>query len=276
MFELPDAKRVRREEVFTSDHESDSEITPGVADESTRAKLNERLSSLLSLNINLPPPVQEDTPMGDAEVNEKEEEEEFAFRLFSTSTPSAAVVLVKKEEEIPSDGREIPFKPRPLDYYIRPELSPEQKAQFEYSAVTAEDVKTIAQQRAWGLEVPWRVTKISVVTSTPKPGSGEVRADGEGKKKKTRPGKKKRIVLRIEAKKKKEEEEKRRQKKEQKKAALATDAEKEEALKAKKARLNRERKLKRRQKAREEKAARIAANGGVDDGKGGGSDSDSE
>lgn len=283
MFEPPDAKRVRREDAFDVYNEADEDISLAVVvDDTTRAKLNERLSSLLSLNINLP----EDTPMTDAAAEqdkpEEKEEEEFAFRLFSTST-SQAVVLVKKTESdgYTEPGQEVPFRPRPLSHYIRPALTPSQKAAFDFAAVSAQDVKKQASARAWGLEVPWRVTKITVMSSSRQPRTGDqatttttTTAEGgeESAKKKTRPGKKKRIVLRAAEKKRKEEEEKKRLKKEKQKNL---SADKGEALKAKKARLNRERKLKRRQKAREEKAARAAAGGAVSEsGSGSGSDSD--
>lgn len=156
------------------------------------------------------------------------------------------MVLVPEEEEKPYTGPAI--SQRPLSHYIRGELSAHEREQFAHAAVTGRDVLAWAGRRAWGLEVPWRVTKISVVANQKGLVDGQQRvggADKEKKKKKKRLGKKGRIVLRKREKVKKE-------------AAAAAEKQKttkEEHLKEKKKRLNREKKLKRRQKEREKKAA---------------------
>ncbi|KAK4162772.1 hypothetical protein QBC43DRAFT_173599, partial [Cladorrhinum sp. PSN259] len=271
MFELPDAKRVRREDLYDSVSDREDAAGPeheeaAVEDAELRAKLNARLSSLLSANLKIPPTGGDgDVSMADAgaearqattnggdDERQEAEEAEFDFRLFSTSAPSQKVVLAAKEEEAATGG-DVPFARRPISHYIRGELSAEEKEQFQLSAVSAQDVFAAASQRAWGFEVPWRVTKITVFAKKPgQPVVGTAVSAEDKKKKKTRPGKKTRIVLRIREKAKKEEMEKKKaeQKKKQNQAIS-----KEEHLKEKKKRLNREKKLKRRQKEKEKKAA---------------------
>ncbi|KAK4228213.1 hypothetical protein QBC38DRAFT_415066 [Podospora fimiseda] len=264
MFELPDAKRVRREDLYD---DSDRDATPEAAEKDIelRQKLNERLSSLLAIDLNVSSTTkQEDDDDVAPPENDEKEEAEFDFRLFSTSTPSQKVVIKTKEEEgLGSTGGEVPFARRPISHYIRGELTKEEKEKFRLAAISAQDVFAMASQRAWGFEAPWRVTKITVVG---KKGVGQQPVFGtavEEKKKKTRPGKNKRIVLRIKEKKLKEEMERKKAEMEKKQSQLMS---KEEHLREKKKRLNREKKLKRRQKEKEKKAA-AGGGGGGDDGK---------
>ncbi len=118
------------------------------------------------------------------------------------------------------------------------------------------------EKRAWGLEVPWRVRTIRV-TSLPKPSkskskpagtaseiASEVRLDAvigvevsEEGKKKTKPSKKRRIILREKARKRSAAEEARRK--------IAES--KEEAEREKKTRRNREKKVKRKMKEKAKK-----------------------
>ncbi|KAK1776493.1 hypothetical protein QBC45DRAFT_419305 [Copromyces sp. CBS 386.78] len=327
MFEIPDAKRVRRDELFGSGA-SDRGSSPDTADEAeAEAKaqlLNAKLSSLLSLKFEFDDgsakddeataakestkaPVKqpeltkkeeketkqtsqdddessssgdesdsdEDTPMKDQPPQEQEEDgaAEFEFRLFSTSAPQKIVLPCKDEEE---GAGETVIADRPLSYYIRGELAPEQQEQFRAAAVTSQDILNWAKQRAWGLEVPWRVKRI-VVTVKGKKAEGVAAAttqhgqvqpeDGEQqKKKKKRLGKKGRIAMRIKEKVRKEKEE----------AEQKQKMTKEEHLKEKKKRLNREKKLKRRQKEKEKKMAGKAGSSVGDAMSAVGQDSDSE
>ncbi|AEO56227.1 hypothetical protein MYCTH_2300915 [Thermothelomyces thermophilus ATCC 42464] len=209
---------------------------------------------------------------------------EFEFRLFSTpaGAPAPATTsgtgagasapppqkVVQKVVLLPDDEAEAPFDgpaiaPRPLSHYIRGELSEREREQFRRAAVTGREVLSWAAQRAWGLEVPWRVTRVTVSVGSgsaqgSRLGGGGTRGEDPGvvevegrrkKKKKTRPGKKRRIVLR--------KREKIRREKEAEAERLRMS--KEEHLREKKKRLNREKKLKRRQKEREKKMAARAA-----------------
>ncbi|KAL2132321.1 hypothetical protein VTI74DRAFT_3957 [Chaetomium olivicolor] len=278
MFELPDAKRVRREELYDSASDRSSPERETEEDAAVREELNARLSNLLSLDLGAAtaPP----SPTGPEAANEPhpaesdeagggqngDGEEVFEFRLFSTSD-SQKVVLAPEEEEAKFDGPAI--SQRPISHYIRGELTPAEREQFRYAAVTGQDILAWAKQRAWGLEVPWRVTKITVVAKTGKGAAAGQKQPGEdaaGTKKKTRPGKKRRIVLRKREKAKKQAEV----------AAEKQKMSKEEHLREKKKRLNREKKLKRRAKEREKKLAAKGAAGGGDAAAASGSDGGSD
>ncbi|EGS17221.1 uncharacterized protein CTHT_0065390 [Thermochaetoides thermophila DSM 1495] len=315
LFELPNAKRVRREELYDSDRPSSPEVD-GLEAELLRAQLNARLSGVLSFRVPTPSPPppppppaptanetqhskrQQQQQQQQQQEEEEEEEEEgeegednddddasssssfpsspldsnpqpppqppqrrdssleiFSFRLFSSAPPQKVVLPADDDPAAGYTGP--PIKPRPLSYYIRGELTPEQKAQIQHAAVSGRDVLTAARQRAWGLELPWRVTTIRVAvggtpgkagtTSTSRGAAQTIAAveEGEGdgqekkKKKKCRPGKKTRIALRKRDQKRRVEE--------------AKKLSKEEYLREKKKRLNREKKLKRRAKEKEKK-----------------------
>ncbi|KAK0719762.1 hypothetical protein B0H67DRAFT_486101 [Lasiosphaeris hirsuta] len=248
MFELPDSKRVRRQDLYDSAFERHS--SPEGDDEGKaeiRAKLNARLSNLLSLGPIEVGNVGHDAAVdGVDEANDQPQDEgEFEFRLFSTSGPSQKVIIAAEETH-----QGPPISERPISHYVRGELAPEEKARLQFSAVSGSDVVAESKRRAWGLEVPWRVTRIAISADRRKgKQSGERIAVREGAPEESqgrkRPGKKRRITLRIKEKAAKE--------------TAATKAKqlmtKEEHLREKKKRLNREKKLKRRKK---EKEARMA------------------
>jgi hypothetical protein len=194
----------------------------------------------------------------EGEEQQQQQEEAFAFRLFSTSAPSQKVVLPSQDDElyVPSAR---PIAPRPLSHYIRGPLTPLQQEQFRLAAVAGREVvRRARKERAWGLEVPWRVVTVRITADTGADAgaaSAKVGAEGEegseepgstmSKIKKRRPGKKRRIVMRKREKAKREVEA-------AKERSLVT---KEEHLKEKRKRLNREKKLKRRRKEKEKKMA---------------------
>lgn len=276
---------MRREDLYDSGSDRGGAFEPGETEEDAelRAELNARLSSLISLNLitppaggdegvfvvdTEPPPVakkdeQEESDKAPTQTQAEAEEAEFAFRLFSTSAPSQTVVLASKDQDVAS-GEDVAFARRPISHYVRGELSAQEKEQFQLAAISAQDVLAAASQRAWGLEVPWRVTKITVAA---KKGAQPVvgpAVEAPDKRKKTRPGKKRRIVLRIRDKKKQEEMGKKKAQLEKRQSQMMS---KEEHMREKRKRLNRERKLKRRQKEKEKKAAAGIEGGNEDDGK---------
>jgi hypothetical protein len=296
MFELPNAKRcvqfvsptfhkpwiltvishgsVRREELYDSSSERNSSPDPeeeAIAAE-LRAKLNAQLSNLISLDLSMPL----SAPHNEADINNTESHDRgeaapaFEFRLFSSSAantaapPPKVVLLPDDEVEQPYTGPAI--SQRPPSYYLRGELPPQEREKLLLSSVTAEQVRAWASQRAWGLELPWRVTRITVGRKeaaavmgaaaaagilVPAPKGQEEDGDTEKRKKKTRPGKKTRIARRKREKARKAAQE----------ALERQRLSKEEHLREKKKRLNREKKLKRRQKEREKKAAARAGAG---------------
>jgi hypothetical protein len=259
---------VRRDELYNDNSEGEDESHNGEEDAGIRAKLNERLSRMISLDLE-PQIEDEPEPM-------EEDEPELEFRLFSTSAPK---VVVRDDEEAEGDGGII--SARPMEFYLK-DFSSGEREQIRQVAVDYADIIREAQQRAWGLEVPWRVTKITMKAGKPtsftlspqkpqsKNKSKQKLAQDEEPGKRKRPGKKRRIMLRI---KEKERLEKERTRKEKEEAMEKQRMTKEEHLKEKKKRLNREKKLKRRQKEKEKKMATKGESGGADGaGDGGGND----
>lgn len=267
---------MRRDELYNDNSEGEAESYSIVEDAGIREKLSERLSRMISLDLApqmevQPEPMQEDEP-------------ELEFRLFSTSAPK---VVVRDDDETGGEGGII--SARPAEFYLK-DFTPEEREGFRQVAVDYADIIREARQRAWGLEVPWRVSKITVKAGRPtsftvsqqkkpqsKSKSKQKPAQEEEPGKRKRPGKKRRIILRT---KEKERLEKERIRKEKEEAMEKQRMTKEEHLKEKKKRLNREKKLKRRQKEKEKKMATKGENDGGDeahgggDGEGSGSDTD--
>lgn len=270
---------MRRDELYDSSSDAGSRShVDAEEDAEVRAKLNERLSSLLGLDLSASAPTFEhkeserpgDKPLrvrrqqqaqeegdDDDDDEKKEGEEEFEFRLFSTSSKSAApakVILAASDDEDAPQGEGAFIVPaRPASYYVAGAPTPEQLERYRWAAVAGEDIILGARKRAWGLERPWRVIRLTV---PPKSLAGLLPAQalplvhpsdgGEpAVAKRKRPGKKRRIATRIKAKAEKEKRE----------AEDKNKMTKEEHLKEKKKRLNRERKLKRRAKEKEKKLA---------------------
>jgi len=272
MFEVPDAKRyvgesstcevqcrltlcgsVRREDLYNSDSEEGS-TTPEPEQNAARAKLNASLSSFISIDLPDLTTLQEFAPE-DAKgsiANEGDEQPEFEFRLFASSKgPATKVVLTTAQDDLIANSAGTVVSERPLSCYLRGDLSAEERERFLLAAVSGSEVIKRSKERAPGLELPWKLTRISMSAAEIKPlleaekarltGAAERLKDLEGRRK--RPGKKGRVVLRKREKVTKEKE--------------AADAKlkmtKEEHLKEKKKRLNREKKLKRRVKEKEKK-----------------------
>lgn len=124
----------------------------------------------------------------------------------------------------------------------------EARRRIEAAARSGEEVLRLSAGRAWGLEVPWRVKVLRVVGQKAVAG-GDIRvetvdADVDGVGKRTKPGKKRRILLRERKKKVDAVAEQRRRETESK----------EMTEREKKSRRNREKKLKRRAKEKAKKA----------------------
>ncbi|KFY35833.1 hypothetical protein V494_05558 [Pseudogymnoascus sp. VKM F-4513 (FW-928)] len=276
MFDLPDAKRVRRDDLYNSDDGGNEEAASPIDD--SRAKhLQDQLAQLYGpITI----PAQDPVAPGGAEPSPdappaEAEDETFEFRLFAptakaaapntdtSSTPEVAptqrIILSNSDDEDVGDGAfTVPH--RRLSWYIATPATGTRKAQFEEAAVSAETVRRESEQRAWALEKPWRVTiirtgstPISQSAAAPSAKSIDAQAvDGDGKTKRTKPNKRQRIVIRIRERalsEKLEAERLRRAREEEEKASRgAEDAEKRTAR-------NRERKIKRREREKRKKAA---------------------
>jgi hypothetical protein len=257
--------RVRRDELYGSGSDGEEAARDQVGDAATKAKLSERLSRMFSLDMEQPElrnGGEADEVLPDAPpAADRQHEPEFEFRLFSTAGPAPRVMVAEKDEH-EGDGGIIASRPR--SFHLRDGFTEEERERFRQVAVSYSDIVHGARQRAWGLEVPWRVTRIAVSSSTSQDGSKrKINAGEPGKRK--RPGKKRRIALRI-----KEKERKAKEEEEQKHRIT-----KEEHLREKKKRLNREKKLKRRQKEKEKKmAGKSGGEGGQGNDSSSGSDSE--
>ncbi|KAI5461164.1 hypothetical protein BGZ63DRAFT_385117 [Mariannaea sp. PMI_226] len=268
MFEVPEAKRVRRADLDVWSDAGDQSESEGY-DAELQARLNAQIARSLGITQDFVQPAPaaveaklshstkaeatmiESSDEGGNDTSGKMEdetdagEEEFAFRLFSTTQPTQKVVL---EEDAGPTGDGTFTTKRPLSYYVASHLTEAQRQQYLMAAVTGEDVLERSKDRSWGFEMPWKVTRIAI-TRKGKPGESTtlvVKEDAATRKR--RPGKKQRISLRRRAK-----------AKEEKKKALEQKAlEKEDHIKEKKKRLNRLKKLRRRAK---NKDAKLVADG---------------
>jgi len=241
----------------------DASDDKGRGEEALRAKLAAHMAR--SLEFALPPPAGvDDTPRrGDDGLEastdqQAAKEDEFEFRLFSTASASKVLLPPEVGPGAGADGHEAEaVRLRPVTFYVPGPPDEASWGRFRAAALSGEEVLAMSKQRCWGLEVPWRVTKVTAskkdLRALADAGGGpetivmddsssgdEGKQDGAQKRK--RPGKKRRIALRT------------KDKAEKEKAALQMS--KEEHLREKKKRLNREKKLKRRQKERDKKAAK--------------------
>ncbi|CZR60288.1 uncharacterized protein PAC_10184 [Phialocephala subalpina] len=268
MFDVPDAKRVRRSDLTTRSQSASP--TPSSPDPSLEKEFQAQLAALYGPIPSTSTPLSNVTADQDDEA-EDAKKQEFEFRLFSsaptnTTTADRAVqkiVLNDSESEEGDGSREGRFlRPRPRSYYFATPASEERRKEYTLAALSGDQILNLSKTRAWGLEVPWRVKVLKVASSTKiKPASTStsslepairIEAQDEDQAqagKKTKPGKKRRIILR-EKKRKKEAAEEGRKKREE---------EKEAAEREKRTRRNREKKVKRKLKEKAKKAG--AGNG---------------
>ncbi|KAG6045248.1 hypothetical protein E4U39_002568 [Claviceps sp. Clav50 group G5] len=262
MFDLPDAKRVRREDLDGSDAQSWSDGANDTIDTALEARLNAQIAKSLGLDspkdtsqtalrrqISSPLP-RSQSPAQDDEPRDNDAGE-FEFRLFSSRLPTK--VTLEDDSAPPQEGGLA--HPRPPSFYLANHISPALQNEYRFAAVSGEDVLLQSHRPSWGMAYPWKVTRIVVTrkakgkssnTSTRVDADADADADAdmEGQKRqRKRPGKKKRIAERktMQALKEKNQMETKR----------ALD--KEEQLKEKKKRLNRIKKLRKRAKNKEMK-----------------------
>lgn len=254
MFEEPQAKRIRRSEVF-EDAESDSseeEVTDTTTIKDIQNSIglayhfdydlveNESGKITKFAHIQIDEPIHEDSLPN---------EEAFEFRLFSAKKPSdeantsTATELVSQKINIrsptpdkPSDGRFI-NPHRPLSYYL---ASDPPTPDIAAAAVSGDEILESSQCPWPGMQLPWRVThlpnaKMSALRPRKSDVSSALKADSRDKRK---PNKRRRILLRT-----------------RERAKDEKTKEKEAHLREKKTRLNREKKIKRKAKEKAAKAA---------------------
>ncbi|KAF7957849.1 hypothetical protein EAE96_003418 [Botrytis aclada] len=252
MFDLPDAKRVRRSDLYTRSSSSSPE-PPSPIDPDVSTRFHEQLASLygpISLhscateNALNPEPIN-DSPHSPPLEDDQDRAEEFDFRLFS-NVKEGKIVL--KEEAI--DKGVFVVQERDKSYYFTGPIEGQPKEEYAIAAISGEDVLKGREKRYWGLEVPWRVRVVKIgVSGQKKLGSNGlgVKNSSHGEKKR-KLGKKMRILMR----------ERRRTIEAQEQAMTREKESKEEADKERRARKNREKKVKRKAK---EKALKAAAGG---------------
>ncbi|KAG6014971.1 hypothetical protein E4U41_004722 [Claviceps citrina] len=284
MFDIPDAKRVRREDLDDDDSsaaggDSWSAGADGMAiDTELQARLHAQIAKSLGFGFDAPDASKapDQTPRScskrgpdeddehDADADSHAGELEYEFRLFSSRRP-AKVTLEDDEAATARQGGLV--QPRPPSFYAAGSIPERLKSEYRFAAVSGEEVLVRSRRPPWGMAYPWKVTSIGVVvvtrgvpTPTPTPACIRVehaRGQEESRPGRTRPGKKRRIAERRRA-----GAERERQEAERKRAV-----DKEEHAKEKKKRLNRFKKLRKRAKNKEMKAG---GGGEGDDGDGDG------
>ena len=227
---------VRRSALVDNDGMAQDELEPGV-EKAMRARLAELVGPLPALSPG---------PLSDAD-HENGDEQEFEFRMFS----GGAHKIVLREDEGMGDGAFVNLRD-PRIFAVPPAVG-QRKAEFDHTAMTGEEVMEGSRRRAWGLEVPWRVTVLKVTGSPTSQVTNIVvnvaRENATGKK--TKHNKKRRIILRERAKKAEELA----------RCAMLEKQNREEADKEKRSRKNREKKLKKRAKDKAIKAVGIVTTG---------------
>ncbi|KAK7626089.1 hypothetical protein IWX49DRAFT_494112, partial [Phyllosticta citricarpa] len=245
MFELPEAKRVRRDELHSPASSPRSSPDPDLTD-LFRAQLESRIELVDAQPQGV---VQQAHGAND----EGSEEEELEFRLFAGPTksgggdagPTAQKIRINSPDLENAEGGFV--KPnRPDSYYFTGVPSEELRRQLESTAVTGDQVTRWARQKWPGRALPWKVQTISLDKKAMKALgiSGGMSTEPAAAKKK-RKGKKARIAIRTKLKARAEAKE----------AQEKAQAEKELAERAKRAKRNRDKKLKKRQRDKAKKAA---------------------
>jgi hypothetical protein len=183
-----------------SDDGGENDSDGGLQDAELRAKLHAQMAKSLGMDIDIEPvshtPVKdsrsgntkktEDDDTMDVEYSEEAEEdhgEEFAFRLFSKAPATQKVVL---EEDTGPTGTGVFVSGRPLSYYMVTNVPAQRKQEYAIASISGDEVLARSHDRAWGLEFPWKVTKITI-TRKANPDEKVARDETRGKRK---PGKK--------------------------------------------------------------------------------------
>ncbi|KAK8160354.1 hypothetical protein IWX90DRAFT_389161 [Phyllosticta citrichinensis] len=262
MFELPNAKRVRRDELHSPASSPRSSPDPDLTD-LFREKLQSRIELVDAQPQGVAQPAQDLHDAGS-------EDEELEFRLFAAPAkrgdagPAPQKIRLKSPDLENAEGGFVNPK-RPDSYYFADVPSDELRRQLESVAVTGDQVTRWAQQKWPGCALPWKVTTISLDKKARETlGLSDNVSTGPVTAKRTRKGKKARIAIRTKLK----------EKAEAKEAQAKVQAEKELAERAKRAKRNRDKKLKKRQRDKAKKAAAGDQGEGQENGDSSGSDRD--
>ncbi|PSN60207.1 hypothetical protein BS50DRAFT_211473 [Corynespora cassiicola Philippines] len=244
MFEIPTAKRVRRDDLQSPASSPRSTPDPELED-----LLRSRIQNEYAFETAGNDVAMED----DAVAAAGSDGDETELRLFAapiSSAPQTQKIRISSPEV--ETGEPGFLRKRPQSYYFADEVTSDREIELEAAAVDGEAVLQMSKIPWLGCALPWKVQKISpaglrkevLVGHPPQLFTVEEKAQ-----KRRRKGKKSRIAIRtkIQAAKNKQSE----------KARLAQ--EKEEAEREKRTRKNREKKVKKKER---EKAKKLAEGGG--------------
>ncbi|KAF1926735.1 uncharacterized protein M421DRAFT_205662 [Didymella exigua CBS 183.55] len=244
MFDLPSAKRVRRDELRSPD-----ESPPSTPDRDIEELLRQRISTEFAFTTT-------EHDFGDDRDAAQSDEDEAELRLFAAPA-NAAPATLKVRLTSPGldrgDGSGFLLK-KPKTYYFADEPTSDEELALQASAIDGSTVLELSRQPWPACVMPWKVTTITkdgikkaVLVGHPP----TLAAVEEREHKRTRKGKKARIAIRKKKAANKDKHEER--------ARLA--AEKEEAEREKRTRRNREKKVKKKAKAQAKKAEGEATEG---------------
>ncbi|KAF1844720.1 uncharacterized protein K460DRAFT_97459 [Cucurbitaria berberidis CBS 394.84] len=248
MFELPGAKRVRRDELQSPASSPRSSPDPALEDLLRSQIRNEYAFTTAEI----------DTTEA-AEAAHSDGEEEVELRLFA-ATPNAPLQTTKIRLSSPGIGTGEPgfVVKKPRSYYFADEPSSEEEAALQAAAIDGKTVLELSRDPWPGCALPWKVRTISAAGMKKEVLIGHpptlVTVEEEEHKRK-RKGKKTRIALRKKRQATKEKQDER--------ARLAQ--EKDEAEREKRTRRNREKKVKKKAKAKAKKASDGAVEGEAHD-----------
>ncbi|MCJ1354193.1 MAG: hypothetical protein MMC33_004180 [Icmadophila ericetorum] len=252
MFDIPNAKWVRREELHSRSSSPDS---PSSIDPDIESKLREHFeknylqieNETIDSQVTIEPHKNTDR---DGEVDG------FEFRLFSKSTlkavtatngiPTVSRVTIRSPSPVTGEPGFIHPR-RPTSYYFTYALSEEEKLRLQASAVSGQDIFKEARRSWTGNQLPWRVTTLKV-TAKISPTKFAETSEHSLPTKRKRDGKKRRIAnrKRIALDKAKKAE------------ASMSMQEKEATEKEKHTRKNREKKVKKKMKEKAKKLEKLA------------------
>ena len=290
MFDIPDAKRVRRDDLYASDHED----SPSTLDTSAQDALRAQLVALYGpIETGSPAPKSQLASQPEAE----DEEEAFEFNLFAPTMPKsvpaqgdqdgmtietprkAQKIILEKDEDANEPLGEGALVRQRRDGWWMADITKARLAEFQDAAVGMDDIRRWTQMRYYGWEKPWKVRVVRTGLSDEEirgaqktaalaaklASTSEAMDLDEKVKSKTKPNKKRRIILRSREKAAKEAIEAARIKAEKdREAKIQDDAD----YAVKRNARNRERKIKRRERERKKKEALKNGTVFVDEGSG--------
>ncbi|KAF2840421.1 hypothetical protein M501DRAFT_1002775 [Patellaria atrata CBS 101060] len=246
MFEIPEAKRVRREDLYSPQSSPRSSPDP---------ELTELFHAHIQQEFEPTTVVIEEAQHILAPIGKQKDDNspELEFRLFARTKNDAQVAPQKIRLDSPTAENGEPgfINPeRDKSYYL---ADPSSRESLEYDAVavTGNEVSKWARKPCPGCVLPWRVTTITMKDVTVHLGQPEGDA---GPRKRRRLGKKGRIVMRK----------RRDARNAERDLASRLAAEEEAAEREKRTRRNREKKVKKRERDKAKKNAGTEGEAGVE------------